>query len=201
MNDMDELELLRQRVQQLEKELAEARQVQSMDRISPIELYKMRAFLTPLKGFVRTLLDDEKEEWYTREDRREFYTILEENIDRLSDLNRVWQGGKKEALPSGLDMYWQADVDVRKIVESVVAVHQRQTNKHTLVVDFEPQQILVEADAGKLEILLDTLDCQCNQIFTGRGRSSDSRSSGTAEYRMGVWNASAASEGSRAWVE
>ena len=66
---MDELEQLRQRVQQLEKELAEARLLLSG------ELYPLRARSTTLKGFVHTLLNDE-EEAYTREDRREFYMIL-----------------------------------------------------------------------------------------------------------------------------
>ncbi len=42
--------------------------------------------LTPMKGFIRTLIDDEKEEWYDRAIRHEFYTIIDENVDRLRRL-------------------------------------------------------------------------------------------------------------------
>ncbi|HEV2473379.1 MAG TPA: histidine kinase dimerization/phospho-acceptor domain-containing protein, partial [Chthonomonadales bacterium] len=48
--------------------------------------HELRTPLTPMKGFVRTLLDDENEELYTREDRREFYGIIDANVDRLHRL-------------------------------------------------------------------------------------------------------------------
>ena len=150
MNDMDELEILQQRVQQLEKELMESRQLRSCD------LDQLRAPLVPLKGFVRTLLNDENEEWYTREDRREFYTILDENVDRLYRGIQNLPGSADVEKPRFV-MNWQADADVRQIAERVVALHQQQTNKHIVVLDFEPPQILVEADPSQLEVVLDNL--------------------------------------------
>lgn len=147
---MDELELLRERVQQLEKELAESRQILSL------ELYKLRVPLTTMRGFIRTLLDDAKEEWYTREDRCEFYEILDESVDRLIRMNNSLQGVANAEEPRFV-MNWQADVDIRQIAEKVAALHQEHADKHTLVLNFEPPQILVEADAEQLEFLLNHL--------------------------------------------
>ena len=48
--------------------------------------HELRTPLTPMKGFIRTLLDGLDEDWYTKEDRREFYGIIEQNVDRLSRL-------------------------------------------------------------------------------------------------------------------
>ena len=78
---MDEIELLRQRIQQLEAERAQ------MQKELPHIAYQLRVPLTPLKGFIQMLLEDEKEERYTREDRREFYTEIDKNVDRLYELN------------------------------------------------------------------------------------------------------------------
>ena len=147
---MDELELLRQRVQQLEQELAESRQILSRD------LYQLRVPLTPIRGFIRTLLDDENEEWYTREDRREFYEILDENVDRLLHVILKLSGAGEAENPRFV-MNWQTDVDIRQIAERVVTLHQQQTDKHILALDFEPPHIFIESDIAQLEIVLDTL--------------------------------------------
>lgn len=120
--------------------------------------HELRTPLTPMKGFIRTLLDDENEEWYAREDRREFYGIIEENIDRLSRLindllnvSRIEKMGAK-----GLDMEW-TEVDIRKATESVVMVQKARTDKHTLVLDFEPETILAQTDADKIQNILHNL--------------------------------------------
>ncbi|MCS6776235.1 MAG: ATP-binding protein [Chloroherpetonaceae bacterium] len=117
--------------------------------------HELRTPLTPMKGFVRTLLDDENEEWYTREDRREFYKIIEENVDRLGrlidDLLNVSRIERMGA--AGLDMKWE-EVDLRKAVEDVATVQRARTNKHTIVVDFDPETIVVETDPDKIQNIL-----------------------------------------------
>ena len=144
---MDELELLRQRVQQLEAEMKEARLILSS------ELYQLRVPLVPLKGFVRSLLDDEKEEWYTREDRREFYTILDENIDRLSRHLYILQE-LADIQVGRFAMQWQEGVDVHELTRSVVAPYQERTDKQIIALDFEPEGILIETDLNRFETIL-----------------------------------------------
>ena len=118
--------------------------------------HELRTPLTPMKGFVSTLLQDENEEWYTREDRREFYTIIEENVDRLgrliNDLLNVSRIEKMGA--AGIEMNWEDNVDVRKVTESVAGMQRGRTEKHQLVIDFDPEQIFVETDPDKMQNIL-----------------------------------------------
>jgi two-component system phosphate regulon sensor histidine kinase PhoR len=120
--------------------------------------HELRTPLTPMKGFVRTLLDDENEEWYTREDRREFYGIIETNVDRLSrlinDLLNVSRIEKKGV--EGIEMNFE-EVDVREAVEEVVHTQRGMTDKHTLVIDFEPEHIVAESDVDKIQNILQNL--------------------------------------------
>lgn len=118
--------------------------------------HELRTPLTPMKGFVRTLLDDEKEEWYTLEDRREFYGIIDENVDRLSRLINDILNVSRIEKGAGLEINWE-DVDIRKSVEDVVAMQKGRTDKHTLVVDFEPEHIIAETDADKIQNILHNL--------------------------------------------
>ncbi|HZP81313.1 MAG TPA: ATP-binding protein [Chthonomonadaceae bacterium] len=120
--------------------------------------HELRTPLTPMKGFVRTLLDDENEEWYTREDRREFYGIIETNVDRLSrlinDLLNVSRIEKKGV--EGIEMNFE-EVDVREAAEEVVHTQRGMTDKHTLVIDFEPEHIVAESDVDKIQNILQNL--------------------------------------------
>ena len=112
-----------------------------------------------MKGFVRTLIDDENEEWYTKDDRREFYTIIDENVDRLGrlidDLLNVSRIERMGA--AGLEMNWADDVDLRKSVEDVAAMQRGRTDKHQLIVDFEPGVILAETDPDLIQNVLHNL--------------------------------------------
>ncbi len=120
--------------------------------------HELRTPLTPMKGFVRTLLDDENEEWYTLEDRREFYTIIDSNVDRLSRLindllnvSRIEKTGVE-----GIEMNWE-DVDIRKSAEAVLDIQKGMTDKHTFVIDFEPEAIIAETDPDKIQNILQNL--------------------------------------------
>lgn len=120
--------------------------------------HELRTPLTPMKGFVRMLLDDENEEWFTREDRQEYYKIIEENVDRLGrlidDLLNVSRIEKMGA--AGLDMKWD-NVDLCKATEDVVAVQRGRTDRHTLIVDFDPPCLMVETDPDKIQNILHNL--------------------------------------------
>ncbi len=118
--------------------------------------HELRTPLTPMKGFVRTLLDDEKEEWYTLEDRREFHTIIDENVDRLSRLiNDLLNVSRIERMGvAGVEMNWEDKVGLRKATEDVLATQRGRTDKHTFVIDFEPEDIEFESDPDKIQNIL-----------------------------------------------
>ena len=99
--------------------------------------HELRTPLTPMKGFIRTLLDDENEEWYMREDRREFYTIIDENVDRLSRLINDLLNVSRIERGAGLEFNW-AEVDLRKSVEDAVAMQKGRTDKHQFDRGFRP---------------------------------------------------------------
>lgn len=150
---MDEIEQLRQRVQELEAERLEARPIY----VSDLEVMRIQ-MITPMRGFIRLLLDDEKEGWFTREDRQEYYNIIEENIDRLERaLNDLIAVGRiRDSGPAALDMNWQ-EVDICPIVEEVIKTQQARTNKHSLVLDCEPEPIVIETDSEKFANILHNL--------------------------------------------
>jgi signal transduction histidine kinase len=150
---MDEIEILRQRVQQLEKELAEARES------IPNDFFEMvKRPLVPIRGFVRTLIDDEKEEWYTCEDRREFYTIIEHSADRMERLINDLKDGsyRKKTDESKIAMNWQ-HVDVLELIQSVVAENQKRAGKHKLVLHLDTQHVLIETDPEKFAVMITNL--------------------------------------------
>jgi signal transduction histidine kinase len=95
---------------------------------------------------------------YTQNDRREFYQIIEDNVDRLGrlidDLLNVSRIERMGA--AGIDMNW-AEVDLRKATEDVAAVQRGRTDKHTLIVDFEPEVITAETDPDKIQNILHNL--------------------------------------------
>ncbi|MCW3052707.1 MAG: sensor signal transduction histidine kinase [Chthonomonadales bacterium] len=115
--------------------------------------YEMRIPLTPLKGFARTLLDDEKEEWYDRGTRREFYTIIDENVDRLSRLIDDLISRGRFGLAK-IEMNWEEKVGLRRLTEEVVATQRGRTDKHTFAIDFEPADIAFDTDPDKIQNIL-----------------------------------------------
>ncbi len=135
-----------------------------------IVAHELRTPLTPMKGFVRTLLDDVNEEWYLREDRREFYTIIEENIDRLSrliddllNISRIERMGAK-----GLEMKWE-QVDLREIAESVATMQRGRTDRHTLVVDFDPTHIEIDTDRDMIQNVMHNIISNAIKYTPGGG--------------------------------
>jgi PAS domain S-box-containing protein len=118
--------------------------------------HELRTPLTPMKGFIRTLLDDENEEWYMREDRREFYGIIEQNVDRLSRLINDLLNVSRIERGAGLEFNW-AEVDLRESVEEAVAMQKGRTDKHQLIVDFEPEHIVAETDPDLFQNILHNL--------------------------------------------
>lgn len=118
--------------------------------------HELRTPLTPMKGFVRTLLDDENEDWYTHEDRREFYTIIDQNVDRLSRMINDLLNVSRIEKGAGLEMDFQP-TDLRKATEAVIDTQRGQIKDHTIVIDFDPETIVAEVDADKYQNILQNL--------------------------------------------
>ncbi len=118
--------------------------------------HELRTPLTPMKGFIRTLLDDEKEEWYNQDDRREFYTIIDENVDRLGRLINDLLNVSRIERGAGLEFNW-ADVDLRKSVDDAISMQKGRSDTHQLVVDFEPEHLIAETDPDLFQNILHNL--------------------------------------------
>lgn len=117
--------------------------------------HELRTPLTPMKGFVSMLLGDPTEEMFSIEDRLEFYGIIDENVDRLGRLiNDLLNVSRIEKMgPDAIEMAWEL-VDLRKATETVVATQKGRTDKHFFVIDFDPETIIVETDADKIQNIL-----------------------------------------------
>ena len=131
--------------------------IRALDRMKTefvsIVSHELRTPLTPMKGFIRTLLDDENEEWYMREDRREFYNIIEQNVDRLGRLIDDLLNVSRIERGVGIEMHWET-VDIREAAEDVVTMQRGRTDKHNIVVDFEPEHIMADTDKDKIQNIL-----------------------------------------------
>ncbi|HLV81856.1 MAG TPA: ATP-binding protein, partial [Chthonomonadaceae bacterium] len=140
-------------------DVTEIRNVERMKtEFVSIVSHELRTPLTPMKGFIRTLLDDPDEEIYNREDRLEFYGIIDANVDRLKrlidDLLNVSRIEKKGV--EGIEMNFK-EQDLRTAVEEVVAMQKGQTDRHDLVIDFQPEHITAEADPDLIQNILQNL--------------------------------------------
>lgn len=117
--------------------------------------HELRTPLTPMKGFVQLLIDGLEEGWLTKEEQREYYQIIQENVDRLSRMiNDLLNVSRIERMgAAGIEMNWEV-TDLRKAAEAVVNTQKGRTDKHTLVIDFEPEHIEVETDPDKIQNIL-----------------------------------------------
>ena len=117
--------------------------------------HELRTPLTGIKGFISTLLAD-TDNYYDETTRREFYTIIDTECDRLTrliqdllDISRIEQG-------KAMQLNWE-DVDVVALSEKVVSVQRAFVKNHALTLDFPPAFPHIEADPDKLEQILTNL--------------------------------------------
>jgi signal transduction histidine kinase len=146
---MDEMEQLRRRVVELELELADLQEV-LLDRT-----HQIRTHAVPIRGFLKALLEDKEGGLYSREDRAEFFHVMIESVDRITQLlEDPVEHDAERRWPIIFEMNWQHDVDLSEVVRNVFASTKRKADQHSLVLDFRPEHILLEADADKLDLLI-----------------------------------------------
>ena len=117
--------------------------------------HELRTPLTSIKGFISTLLQD-AEGFYDKDTVHEFYTIIDQECDRLtrliSDLlnvSRIEAGRALELNPMPMD--------ISEIVDKVVAAQKSYTNKHDFTIDLDPGIPNIVADADKFDQILTNL--------------------------------------------
>ncbi|MCS6923556.1 MAG: ATP-binding protein [Fimbriimonadales bacterium] len=117
--------------------------------------HELRTPLTAIKGFISTLLMD-SEDAFTPEDRREFYSIIDQETDRLTRLiNDLLNIARIEAGESLKPVYKQ--VDFYTLSKKVVMIQRQATNKHTIVHDVPEDLPKIIADEDKIDQILTNL--------------------------------------------
>ena len=117
--------------------------------------HELRTPLTSIKGFISTLIQD-ADGFYDKDTVNEFYTIIDQECDRLtrliSDLlnvSRIEAGRALELNP--------APINVAGIVDKVVVAQKSYTNRHDFTIQLDPQISSITADADKLDQILTNL--------------------------------------------
>jgi two-component system phosphate regulon sensor histidine kinase PhoR len=117
--------------------------------------HELRTPLTSIKGFIRTLLDDE-EGYYDRETQREFYRIIDTECDRLvrliSDLLNV------SRIESGraLDLKF-AEVDLMALIRKAVTIQESYAGGHDFHLELPDTFPVITADEDKIDQVLANL--------------------------------------------
>jgi len=117
--------------------------------------HELRTPLTSIKGFISTLLQD-TEGFYDAETVHEFYTIIDQECDRLTRLISDLLNVSRIEAGRALDLN-PVNVDVAEIVEKVVAAQKSYTNKHQFKVDLDSHMPEIVADRDKVDQILTNL--------------------------------------------
>lgn len=115
--------------------------------------HELRTPLTAIKGFTSTLLMDDS---FPEADRREFYTIIDHECDRLTRLiNDLLNIARIEAGESLKPSY--GEVHLKKLCSKVILIQKQATNKHTLVMDAPEEFPTIIGDEDKLDQIVTNL--------------------------------------------
>jgi two-component system phosphate regulon sensor histidine kinase PhoR len=131
--------------------------------------HELRTPLTAIKGFVSTLLYDDD---FPKEDRTEFYTIIDRECDRLTRLiNDLLNTARIEAGESLKASY--AEVDVRTLAQKVIMIQRQSTDGkgrgHELVLDAPEDFPKIVADEDKLDQVITNLLSNAIKYSPGGG--------------------------------
>jgi PAS domain S-box-containing protein len=138
-------------------DITELRQVERMKTafVSTVS-HELRTPLTSIKGFIATLLDDKDGDLYDDETRYEFYTIIDQECDRLTRLISDLLNVSRIESGRALDMQI-SEVDIQELATRVLTQQQSYTDRHQLVCEVPESFPHIEADADKVQQILDNL--------------------------------------------
>jgi two-component system phosphate regulon sensor histidine kinase PhoR len=117
--------------------------------------HELRTPLTSIKGFISTLLQD-TEGFYDADTVHEFYTIIDQECDRLTRLISDLLNVSRIEAGRALDLNPEP-VNVKESVERVVAVQRSYTNKHQIEMDVDDGMPIIVADQDKFVQILTNL--------------------------------------------
>jgi two-component system phosphate regulon sensor histidine kinase PhoR len=122
-----------------------------------IAAHELRTPMTPIKGFISMLAQD-NEDSFTFEERQEYYGIIEQNVDRLSRLINDLLNVTRIERGVALQLFWEK-VDLTELAESVFEVQRGMTNteKHVLIVDSVPDHVYATVGKDQIEQVLQNL--------------------------------------------
>ncbi|RYX85323.1 GAF domain-containing protein [bacterium] len=117
--------------------------------------HELRTPLTSIKGFISTLLQD-TDNYFDQETRTEFYTIIDNECDRLRRLIDDLLNVSRIESGRALQMNWSY-FDPLAAIEKVLHAQSSYTDKHQLVMDYHGEPINLLGDADKFDQILTNL--------------------------------------------
>ncbi len=122
-----------------------------------IAAHELRTPMTPIKGFISMLAQDEFDS-FSFEERKEYYQIIEQNVDRLGRLINDLLSVTRIERGIAQQLFWE-DVNLTELAESVLEVQRGMTNteKHPLVVDSQPEVVRAIVGKDQIEQILQNL--------------------------------------------
>lgn len=117
--------------------------------------HELRTPLTSIKGFISTLLQD-VDGFYDVDTVHEFYTIIDQECDRLTRLISDLLNVSRIEAGRALDLN-PGPVDVSDVVEKVITAQKSYTNRHEFAIDLDPELPTIVADTDKIDQILTNL--------------------------------------------
>ena len=134
-------------------------EIRSIDRMKTAFVstvsHELRTPLTSIKGFITSLLQD-TENFYDKETVHEFYTIIDQECERLIRLiNDLLNVSRIEA-GRALDLN-PSPVKISNVIDKVVLAQKSYTDKHEFIIKLEPDMPTIVADIDKVDQILTNL--------------------------------------------
>lgn len=138
-------------------DITEIRRVERMKTafVSTVS-HELRTPMTAIQGFIQTLLDDPEEEYYDRETRREFYSIINTECERLKRMINNLLNVSRIERGVALEMDFRP-IDLPALIEKVIGFQASYTSKHQLVTEIQPDFPTIIADEDKIDQVLTNL--------------------------------------------
>jgi two-component system phosphate regulon sensor histidine kinase PhoR len=136
-------------------------ELRNLDRMKTefvaIAAHELRTPMTPIKGFISMLAQDETDS-FSYEERKEYYSIIEQNVDRLNRLINDLLNVTRIERGIALQLFWE-EVDLSAVAESVFEIQSGMSNteKHPLVVDSVPKPIYATVGRDQIEQIFQNL--------------------------------------------
>lgn len=122
-----------------------------------IAAHELRTPMTPIKGFIDMLALDEDDS-FTPEERREYYGIIQQNVDRLNRLINDLLNVTRIERGVALQLFWE-EVDLCQLADAVFEVQRGMTNteRHKLIRDSSAEHIFAVVGRDQIEQILQNL--------------------------------------------